>query len=76
MSGGGPVASSIQKALQQYPKHGLNGHKYGNVLTIPQALGADLAPRCVYRSDYYEYLLHHLVTIFLVAVSFYTRIQR
>ena len=28
------------------------------------------------RSDYWEYLIHHLVTIFLISVSFYTRIQR
>ena len=28
------------------------------------------------RSDFVQYLLHHLVTIFLIAVSFYTRIQR
>jgi len=28
------------------------------------------------RSDYVEYLLHHLVTVFLIAASFYTRIQR
>jgi very-long-chain ceramide synthase len=28
------------------------------------------------RSDYLEYLLHHLVTIFLIAVSYHTRIQR
>jgi len=28
------------------------------------------------RSDYFEYFLHHVVTIFLIAVSFYTRIQR
>ena len=28
------------------------------------------------RSDFVQYLLHHVVTIFLIAVSFYTRIQR
>lgn len=28
------------------------------------------------RSDYWEYLIHHLVTIFLISISFYTRIQR
>jgi len=28
------------------------------------------------RSDYVEYLLHHVVTVFLIAASFYTRIQR
>lgn len=28
------------------------------------------------RSDYWEYLIHHLVTIFLLSVSFYTRIHR
>jgi len=28
------------------------------------------------RSDYFEYFLHHVVTIFLIGVSFYTRIQR
>ena len=28
------------------------------------------------RSDYWEYLIHHLVTIFLISVSFYTRIHR
>ena len=34
----------------------------------------------VYSNDeccsYWEYLIHHLVTIFLIGVSFYTRIQR
>lgn len=30
----------------------------------------------VRSSDFYEYLLHHVVTIFLVTVSFYCRIQR
>jgi hypothetical protein len=28
------------------------------------------------RSDFWEYLIHHLVTIFLLSVSFYTRIHR
>jgi len=28
------------------------------------------------RSDYWEYLLHHLVTIFLIGCSYYTRIHR
>jgi hypothetical protein len=28
------------------------------------------------RSDYMEYLLHHLVTIFLIGCSYYTRIHR
>jgi len=28
------------------------------------------------RSDYFEMLLHHLVTIFLIAVSYYVRIER
>ena len=28
------------------------------------------------RSDYWEYMLHHIVTIFIIAVSYYTRIQR
>lgn len=28
------------------------------------------------RSDFWEYMIHHVVTIFLIGVSFYTRIQR
>ena len=28
------------------------------------------------RSDYWEYLLRHLVTIFLIGCSYYTRIYR
>lgn len=28
------------------------------------------------RSDYWEYLLHHLVTIFLISASYYTKIHR
>lgn len=28
------------------------------------------------RSDYWEYFLHHIVTIFLIGISFYTRIYR
>ena len=28
------------------------------------------------RSDFWEYLVHHVVTIFLISVSFYTRIHR
>ena len=28
------------------------------------------------RSDFWEYVVHHLVTIFLISVSFYTRIHR
>jgi len=28
------------------------------------------------RSDYWEYMLHHVVTIFLITASYYTRIQR
>jgi len=28
------------------------------------------------RSDYWEYMLHHIVTIFLITASYYTRVQR